>query len=153
MSRASIFLAGLVIVTGCAERAVIRSDPEDARVFINDQMIGTTPVVFAVERDELADSYKLRLEKDGYESYEGNIPTSVAPGRATGAVFTLGILYLFRSPRALDAPGTIPLRPSLEAEADRRLGKELRELNQLLERNQISTEEFANRCKRLVEPK
>lgn len=44
---------------------VIRSNPSDANVFIDEQAFGMTPVSEAVEQG----MRKVRLEKDGYESY------------------------------------------------------------------------------------
>jgi len=106
-----LLLGGLLAVAGCSENAVIQSDPIGAKVFINDRLIGTTPTVFTVERRHLADSFPLRLEKEGYEPYIGELTTRVSGGRATAAVFTLGVFYLFKSPRCLVDTRPIPLRP------------------------------------------
>src|SRR5215470_3315738 len=65
-SRFLLLVAVLMTASGCAESALIRSNPEGANVFVDDQLIGTTPVTFTVPRSELADSYRLRVEKDGY---------------------------------------------------------------------------------------
>lgn len=112
-----VLLAGWLAVAGCSENAVIQSNPIGAQVFIDDQLIGTTPAVFTVERSRLAGSYHLRLEKAGYEPYVGELTTRVSGGRATAAVFTLGLFYLFESPRCLVDTRPIPLRPSLRGEA------------------------------------
>ena len=149
-SPSLLLVAVLSLVAGCAESALIRSSPEGADVYVNNQLIGTTPVTFTVPRSELADSYELKIEKDGYEPYVGTMPTRIAGGRATAAVFTLGIVYAFKSPRYIAAPHAVPLRPSLEAEVDRRLGKELRELNRRLAEREITQEQFEQQRKQLL---
>lgn len=88
---------------------------------------------------------------NGFDPYIGEIKTPIAGGRATAAVFTLGVVYLFKSPRYLAPPGMIPLQPSVETEADRRLGKSLRELHELLEIQGITPEEFDRRRSILLE--
>lgn len=90
MRSNGVLLAGLLALAGCSENAVIQSDPIGAKVFINDRLIGITPAVFSVERRQFAHSYRLRLEKKGYEPYVGELTTRVSGSRATAAVFTLG---------------------------------------------------------------
>jgi hypothetical protein len=112
MTRAQgVLLAGLLVLAGCSENAVIQSDPIGAKVFIDDRLVGTTPALFTVERSHFAHSYRLRLEKAGYEPYAGELSSRVSASRASAAVFTLGIFYLFKSPWCLVDPRPIPLRP------------------------------------------
>jgi hypothetical protein len=76
--RLNGYLKGVVIgfivlmMQGCAlnpllhhyHRTTITSNPAGARVFMNDKLIGKTPLVF-YEQEE--GSYLIRLEKEGYE--------------------------------------------------------------------------------------
>ena len=155
MNRASSLVAlgvcSTALLAGCSETVMIHSTPPGANVYMDGTMVGTTPIVFTVPRSELKNRYELELTKDGYDSYLGDVHTRVAPGRATGAAFTLGIVYLFRSPYYLVAPGQIVLQRSLEAEQDRRVGQELRELKALYVEQKISEEEYEARRRRLVE--
>jgi hypothetical protein len=112
MTRAQgILLVGLLALAGCSENAVIQSVPIGAKVFINDRLVGTTPALFTVERSHFAHAFGLRLEKQGYEPYVGELTTRVCGGRVTAAVFTLGVFYLFKSPWCLVDQPPIPLLP------------------------------------------
>lgn len=143
---------------GCSESVMIRSAPPDAAVLIDGQRIGLTPTQFTVSRSDLK-PYSLRLEKQGYETVADIITPRVAPGRVVGAIFTLGILYLFRSPYYLAAERTYALPPdpraveeARKAERDRTIGQTLRNLQDLHERGEISDEELKNRRQRLLAP-
>ncbi len=58
--------AALITLTGCVERRIrVTSAPAGARVWVNDQDIGTTPVD---TRFTFYGTYDVRLELDGYES-------------------------------------------------------------------------------------
>jgi PEGA domain-containing protein len=87
-----VLVAALTV--GCAESELVRSVPPDAKVFIDDKLVGSTPINFATQ-DVRPLPY--RIEKPGYPAAEGTIQTRIAPGRVVGAVFTLGILAIFRS--------------------------------------------------------
>jgi hypothetical protein len=83
----------VALTVGCAESVLVRSVPPDAKVFIDNKLVGSTPINFAT-RDVRPLLY--RVEKPGYPTAEGQIQTRIAPGRVVGAVFTLGILAIFR---------------------------------------------------------
>ena len=60
-----LFLS-LFLLTGCVERRIrVTSSPAGARVWVNDQHIGTTPVE---TRFTFYGGYDVRVELDGYES-------------------------------------------------------------------------------------
>jgi hypothetical protein len=146
------------LMPGCAETAMIRSEPTGANVFIDDQLAGKTPFPFRVDRGEIRD-YNLRIEKAGYEPVGDIITPRIAAGRAVGAFFTVGIVYLFRSPYYMHAQGTYPLSASLVSvreeqrmEQDRILGEALRNLNDLYRTGNLPEEEFNRRRDRLLHP-
>lgn len=151
MTRMWACLVCMVLLVGCSESVMIRSSPSGAKVYVNDRPTGMTPVVFSVKKGDLEHTYNLRLEKDGYDPYAGALQTHFAGGRATGAFFTLGLVYLFKSPRTLVPPPLIVLQPSLEAERDRRVGKELREIERLHAEGKITQEEVDRRKKELLD--
>ncbi len=143
--------SAILLLAGCSERVLIRSQPTSAQAYIDDRSVGMTPFVFAVQKRALEHSYRLRLEKEGYEPYTGTIGTRIAGGRMTAAFFTLGIVYLFKSPRYLVPPSVMVMQPSAEGERDRRLGKELREIEKLRVEGQINQEEAERRTKELFD--
>src|SRR6266404_7026234 len=123
-------VASAAVLAGCSPSVMIRSEPPGAKAYVDDVLVGTTPFDFSVKRSDLKSSYRLRLEKGGFEHSDQTIGTRVAPGRIVGAFFSLGIVYLFKSPRDLVAPQVVYLEPSKENERHRRLGQDLRELQQ-----------------------
>lgn len=60
------------IFSGLNQRISVQSDPEGARVFLNEVQVATTPGVAEVERREAYRHPVLRFEKEGYES--ANVP-------------------------------------------------------------------------------
>jgi len=150
MLFASALLA-VVSLVGCAETVLIQSQPTSAQAYIDDRSVGLTPFEFAVEKGDLQHSYRLRLEKEGYEAYAETIDTRIAGGRMTAAFFTLGIVYLFKSPRYLVQPNVILMQPSAEGERDRRLGQELREIEELRVEGKIDQAEAERRRQELFD--
>ncbi|MCK6557441.1 PEGA domain-containing protein [Candidatus Binatia bacterium] len=94
---------------GCAEHAVIRSSPPGAQVFVNDKIVGVSPVEVAVSRGDLGEPHRYRIVLDGYMPEEGELKRRFAVGRLFGAIFTSGILYIFRSPMTLASPVDVVL--------------------------------------------
>jgi hypothetical protein len=110
--RLTLCVAGFVFLSGCAEHTVIRTWPPGAKVTINDKFIGVSPVPFVVEADEpLPAVFHYRLEREGCVTKEGEFPSVVAKGRVVAAVFTLGIVYLFKRPRTIEGRYDFELTP------------------------------------------
>ncbi|MFH1228293.1 MAG: PEGA domain-containing protein [Planctomycetota bacterium] len=74
-----IFICGLLVISGlmsCAERNItIRSEPPSAKVIIDNEEKGLTPITFPFT---YYGSYQLVLEKDGYQTLKTLLP--VSPG-------------------------------------------------------------------------
>jgi len=141
-------------LAGCSETAVIRSGPTGADVYVNDQLVGRTPVQYLVPRDRLEQAFQVRIEKQGYEPVATSLHTQLARGRVTGAVFTLGILAIFRSMYFIE-PIFVQLEavPSPQEERDRQLGESLRNLRALHDTGQISDQEYRRRQEELLQAK
>jgi hypothetical protein len=64
--RFTAALALLLVLSGCVERIMkIESDPQGARVFVNDEEVGVTPVRLSFL---WYGDYDVMLRKDGYET-------------------------------------------------------------------------------------
>ena len=146
--RRPVLLVVLAVITGCAERTLVRSIPSGAHVYWDDRLVGTTPTWFRVTRAEWRDDFALRLERDGYQPARVTVPTHVAKGRVTGGIFTLGLLWIVKRPTTLPErvdveltpePGAAPVAKPPPAE-DR-----LRVLQRLRDQGLISEEEFRGR--------
>jgi PEGA domain len=93
-------LAGLLLLTGCAEGIRLQSYPPGASVVLNGKFVGETPTVAWIPRSEwTGNAVPYRVQKEGYEPAEGAFDLCVSGGRVTGGVFTVGIALLFKPPR------------------------------------------------------
>ena len=153
-SRFALLLA-VGALWGCAERTIIRSSPSDARVYFQDRFVGMTPLTLKVPRDQFSDNLMVRLERDGYEPQQVPLSTQVAPGRAAGAVFSLGISAIFKRPTAFEDRYDVELRPvrsagvaqptraqSLPPNPDPAVADRLRKIQSLYDHGLISEEEY-----------
>ena len=98
MRRLAAIALGVLVCTGCAETTLIRSQPPGATLWVNDVMVGATPVEYTCSRAEFAHPQRFRLELQGYQPAEGELRRRVMPGRIVGGCFSLGISLLFKRP-------------------------------------------------------
>jgi NADPH-dependent glutamate synthase beta subunit-like oxidoreductase len=93
-------LGGLLLVAGCADTALIRTYPPGAKVTINNQYIGVTPVEYVAPRGAWPadNTFHYRFEREGYVTQEGTFRGEEAHVRGIGAFFTLGLTKIFRNP-------------------------------------------------------
>ena len=107
-----------VVLSGCAEYAVVRSYPPGAKLYRDGQFEGLTPVTVRVPRSQFSEeNFRIRLEHTGYEPLEGTLRTQVCGGRIAGGVFTLGIVLLFKRPTCFSSPQNFALAPSADSTA------------------------------------
>lgn len=97
-SIVSGLLIGQLLVMGCAESTHIRTSPASARVYVDGQYVGISPTVFTAPRSEFRNVRTCRAELDGYAPAEEPMRTGLSVGRFIGALFSLGIVYIFKSP-------------------------------------------------------
>jgi hypothetical protein len=143
----------LLLVMGCAESTHIRTSPPSARVYVDGQFVGVSPTIFTAPRSEFQQARVCRAELDGYAPAEEPMRTGFSVGRFTGALFTLGIVYLFKSPyvfrgrhdlvltklpsQAAGAAGAAPAAAGAVTAEDR-----LRRIKQLRQQGVITQEEY-----------
>ncbi len=63
-----------LVAAGCGKQLLIKSDPEDAEVFINDAPVGKTPVQVPFSQLPGTPSLKIDVKKADYGTYTGFIP-------------------------------------------------------------------------------
>ena len=143
---AVVFLLGALC--GCSEPVSVRSGPLGAAVYLDGKMIGSTPVVYELARNQLDVAHEVRLEKAGFEPVSEPLKTRVAKGRVTGAVFTLGILCLFRSMYYVEPvfAELVPLPQTLGSVDD-----SLRNLERLYNTGRIPEEEYLRRREQMLQ--
>ena len=144
-------LCTMALVCGCSETVWVRSGPPGAAVYVDERAAGTTPVRYTLARSDLENPHQVRIEKDGYHPMTTSMHTRVRGGRVTGAVFTLGILAIFRSMHAVDPifAQLQPLTPP-QSDKDRILGEALRNLQEQHDAGMISDHELERRQQELL---
>jgi hypothetical protein len=96
MRSIGVLLVGALLLNGCAEYAEFYSDPPGAQVYLNDKLIGQTPIEeYRIPRSEVDRPRNYRIELTGYEPAKGELKPSVAAGRIVAAVFTMCITCAF----------------------------------------------------------
>ncbi len=117
----------LPLLLGCSERVLIKTYPPGAKVFVNDRLVGLSPVTYSASRSEVSAPHAVRIEKEGFEVVRTSLETRVPGGRVVAGVFTLGALYLLRSPWSFRTPEPFMLTEALTEDGhDRALGRRLR---------------------------
>lgn len=100
----------VLLVTGCAHRTRIETNPGGASVFIDDRFTCLTPCMYKVPATQLAES-PLRIDRTGYEIINTRLETRIMPSRIVGGIFTLGLVPLFKWPRTYRSLHYYDLRP------------------------------------------
>src|SRR5689334_4184941 len=92
-------VALLSVIAGCAESTMIKSYPVGARISVNGVFVGAAPAKFVTSREQFdRETFVAVAEQPGYQRTELTLQKGTCRGRIVGAVFTLGILLLFKHP-------------------------------------------------------
>src|SRR5262245_40113934 len=110
-SRGLILVLPAIAFMACAERTLIRTAPPDAKVLVDGQLVGVSPLRYSVRSSEIREHIPLRIEREGFESIDGSLATQRRPGRIVGAVFLLGIPMLFRGSLTFQPVQDFKLKP------------------------------------------
>jgi len=86
------------LVSACGTKVRFSSLPSGAKVYLDDTLLGETPVVFET-REIYPRTYRVELNGD---SDEGKLTPRICPGRVVGAIFTLGIVAMVRPVHCYD---------------------------------------------------
>ncbi len=69
----------VVSVLGCTTLVRIKTDPKDAKVYINDEPVGKSPLQKELS-NFVANEYQIRIEKPGYKSLDTEMRREVKTG-------------------------------------------------------------------------
>ena len=67
-----LFAAAALFLAGCMSYTEIQSIPTGAKVYVNDEIYGETPVMLSDNR-VIGTGYLLRIEKEGYQPFRTRI--------------------------------------------------------------------------------
>jgi hypothetical protein len=65
LKNTSIFLIAVLLFSSCVSTTVIQSYPSDAKLYINGEYMGTTPVTYS-DKKIVGSTNLVTLEKEGY---------------------------------------------------------------------------------------
>ncbi|MGP1447982.1 MAG: PEGA domain-containing protein [Candidatus Limimorpha sp.] len=148
LKATALILAGFFFFASCSSTTLIQSTPSGAKVYLNEEMVGTTPYPHTDTRI-VGSTTMLRLEKEGYETLHTSFSRDEAVdiGAIIGGCF-LWIPFLWtmkynpvhnyelvEKQKGTDYTNNATLSVKSAAE-------KLRELKQLLDEKLISQEEY-----------
>ncbi|MCX5914291.1 MAG: PEGA domain-containing protein [Deltaproteobacteria bacterium] len=95
-----IALLLVLVITGCSTFVTIRTEPEEAKIYINDEPKGKTPFTGKLENG-VFQHYIYRIEAPGYKPLYGELSMEFKWGPFIGGWFFLWPMWLWASgPRA-----------------------------------------------------
>ena len=157
MRKLSIVLAAATLLTSCASQTLIKSNPEGAKVFIQDAYVGTTPYAYK-DTKIVGSKTNIRIEKEGYSplstTFSRNERADV--GAIIGGVF---VLFPFLWTMKYDKERMYDLQPLATANStpaattisnNATLKEKLEELKNLFEDNLITKEEYEKQKEALL---
>lgn len=100
-----------LVVGGCSESTVIRTNPPGASVYVNERYLGASPVEFEAKSWSVRPHlYRYRVAKAGYLQSEGEVPARLSIGRIIAAYFS-GCLSCGRGFYVFDEDTVVRLQP------------------------------------------
>lgn len=133
--------------TACSESTMIRTYPPNAKVSVNDTVVGVSPVVYRYPSWSMGGTvFHYQVEHEGYVPAEGQLHTRVAPGRIVAAIFTTCITCLFHGFKAFDDQTNIELTPLVAHAPSETLGQtsaeRLRRIQDLYDQGLMTEQEY-----------
>jgi len=147
VSRSVSVLALGAMLLGCSESTMIRTYPPGSKLYVNDKFVGLTPVIFKVPRSEFGEDFRVRAEREGYATTDSTLQKRVCGGRIAGAIFTLGIVFIFKGPTCFASPqdfAMAPLPGQGEAAGSREptVDERLQRIEKMRDKGTITNEEY-----------
>lgn len=136
---------------GCYQSAYLLTDPAGAKVYVNGELLGVSPVELAIEDGPgvtLPTHLHARFERAGYEPLEKDIPIRISGGRVAAGIFTLGLSFALQNTRTV-RPSHVYKLYSIGTVESQQISDEwvqdLRQLQRLKDDGLLSEGEFERR--------
>lgn len=151
----SLILAGSIFLTSCASTTMIQSTPVGAKVYLNGENVGTTPYE---HRDTkiVGSTTTVKLQKEGYEdlitSFSRNEQADV--GAIVGGVFLLfPFLWTmkYKPHHNYEMVRLTSTRDASESSISGSKAESLKELKKLFDDKLITSEEYENQRKSILD--
>jgi hypothetical protein len=148
----SLFMAGCILFTSCSSTTRIQSLPDGARVYINDEPVGTTPYNYT-DTKIMFSSTDIRLEKEGYEPYYTILTRDeeVDVGAIIGGfIFWVPFAWSMKY-KPTHTYELYPMQPvQQDTQAQPSQSERLRELKKLLDDKVITQEDFDKQKEKIL---
>ena len=152
----SLLLAGSILLTSCASTTIIQSNPSGAKIYLNGELVGTTPYTHQ-DTKIVGSTTTVKLEKEGYDPLNTAFSRDedVDVGAIIGGLFVwIPFLWTMKykpthTYELIASSGdnkTNPQQSQIKSKADK-----LRELKQLLDEKIITQEEYEKEKKKILE--
>lgn len=160
----AIILAAVILFSSCASTTMISSVPSGAKLYIDGELVGTTPYKYS-DTKVVGNTVNVDLKKEGYQPFYTSFSRTeqVNAGAIVGGLF-LFFPYLW----AMDYKPTHNYELTPEREIEYKEGSvlhntseiktkykskvdQLRDLKQLMDENIISEKEFETAKKKILE--
>lgn len=88
LKACAVFMAVLILFSSCASSTVFRTSPGSAKVYVDGQYLGTTPVTYS-DTKIVGSTTSVRIEKEGYRTINTTLNRSeqVDVGAVVGGLF------------------------------------------------------------------
>ena len=108
----AFLLAVTILFTGCVSYTVIRTVPEGAKLYMNDEIVGTTPYKHSDSKILMSET-QIRIEKEGYEPFYTTLTKNeeVDAGAIVGGIFFYFPFIWALGYKPVHTYELIPLRP------------------------------------------
>ena len=156
----SLLLAGSILLASCSSTTMIQSNPSGAKIYLNDEPVGTTPYTHQDTRI-VGSTTSVRLEKEGYATLDTYFSRDEEAdvGAIIGGLFVLVPFlwtmkykplhtYELVSSTNNDQP---EFKTNSQLNQTRLKADELRELKQLLDEKVINQEDYEKEKKKILE--
>jgi hypothetical protein len=87
----TVLLIATLFLGGCATMVRIETEVPDAKVKLNGQLVGSTPVTRSLS-DAIWENYDVVIEKDGYKTFRGRLNKEFKVGTFIGGLFVWPLL-------------------------------------------------------------
>jgi len=148
-----------LLLASCTSTTLIESVPSGAKLYINEEPVGTTPYTYSDTKIMFTSSF-VRLEKEGYEPLTTTFTRDeeVDVGAIIGGIFFYVPFLWTMGYKPVHTYELVPYQgPEINAEYDQQdvmnqsQADQIRDLKKLLDENIITQEEFEMGKKKILE--
>lgn len=156
MKLIAALLAILVLTASCSSSTMITSSPEGAKVYLNGELVGTTPYKHS-DTKIVGSSSDIKLEKEGYEPFYTVLTRNEKAdvGAIIGGIFVLVPFLWTMKYKPQHAYELRPLdgKQIKEKKTDLSMSKldELKKLKELFDEEVLTKEEYEAEKKKILD--